>query len=72
MKKLESFYTGDPAEKLYNMFELIFCHDMLDFVTKQYCLPPGVMNVMYEKLNVEYELFASPLNTFFKKYFSIF
>lgn len=30
------------------------------------------MNFLHEEFKVEHELFASPLNSFFKNYFSIF
>jgi hypothetical protein len=73
LKKLELYYCGDDEkDKIYSIFEEIYCYEILDFVTKQYCLPPRVMSTLHKELDVEYELFASPLNTYFTKYFSLF
>lgn len=72
MEKLGIYYSGKKELCLYNTFELVYSYEILDFVTKQYCLPLEVMNAFYEKFNVRSELFASPLNTFFRRYCSLF
>lgn len=72
MRKLERQYCGEENERELKIFWLVYCHEVMDFVIKQYQLPPQVMLTMYEKLDVRRELFASPLNSFFKDYCSLF
>lgn len=53
-------------------FELSFNYDYIGGISYQWCVPPPVMDILKEKFQVQTELFASPLNHFYSKFYSLF
>jgi hypothetical protein len=54
------------------MFELAFNYAYIGGLSYQWCVPPPAMELLKEKFSVEMELFASPLNHFNSRFYSLF
>ncbi len=65
-------YVGKPEHRNFYLFELGFNYYILDGPSLQWCVPPKVFTILHQQLNVNTELFASPMNRVSPMYCSLF
>jgi hypothetical protein len=70
--KLMSQYKGDPECRNFYFFDVGFNYYILDGHSLQWCIPPKVFEILYNRLSVKTELFASPTNAALPLYCSLF
>ena len=57
---------------MFLIFDLLFNYEFAGSNGYQWCVPPPIMEILRMKLRVDTEIFASPINHYFNKYFSLF
>jgi phosphorylated CTD-interacting factor 1 len=70
--RLLTRYCGDNRCMRFALFEMGFNYYLLDGHSFQWCVPPKVMSVLDRYLVINGELFASPINSHFSPYYSLF
>jgi hypothetical protein len=63
--------AGDNALHL-TMWKMMNNYYLLDGHSYQWAIPHRILKMLRENLNVQTELFASPLNAYYRRYYSLF
>jgi hypothetical protein len=71
-RQLSQRYIGPPEYRHFLFFEMGFNYHILDGHSFQWAVPPKVLSHLRKYNNLQYELFASPLNVQMKCYYSLF
>jgi len=64
--------TESVINPLYYIWYTCFLYDLLDGKGLQWAVPPSVLNILQNRLGCDTELFASPFNNHYDKYYSLF
>jgi len=70
--KLCRLYRRDSTERNQYIWLVLTLYQLLDGHSLQWAVPPSVMWIFKEKFNCDTDIFASPLNTYNSKYYSLF
>lgn len=71
-EKLLSQYNGDVLCSNFCLFEMGFNYYILDGSSLQWCVPPKAFHILEKYLQINAELFASPINFYSHNYYSLF
>jgi hypothetical protein len=70
--KLLRRYQGTPDQLPFYLFEMGFNYYMLDGHSFQWCVPPKAIGCLGKGLDMQTELFASPINAILPRFYSLF
>lgn len=70
--KLLRRYQGPSDQLSFYLFEMGFNYYMLDGHSFQWCVPPKAIGALTKGLDLQTELFASPINAILPHYYSLF
>jgi hypothetical protein len=71
--KLKSYYKGNHIELFpYHLWTMMNNYYLLDGHSYQWAIPDKILKVLSQYMKVKAELFASPINSYYNNYFSLF